>query len=404
MKFLNAISLNEAKEIVKVNLPSSVTTEVLSYLDTTQFKIASRDVAAPFCMPPFDRSTVDGYAVKASETFGASESIPALLKIVKAIKIGEEANFTLNFGEAAQIATGAAMPEGADSVVMIENTKKLGDTVAVFKPLKVRENVVKAGEDLRQGDIVLSRGEILNPLKLGALAGLGVSQISIFKTLNVAVISSGDELVQKCANLPKGKINDQNSTIIPSLCQQSGFNVNYTELIKDNLDDLKNAIKKASDCADIVIVTGGSSVGEHDFTAEAISQLGQLIFAGIKLKPGKPTMFGSVGKAAVFGLAGNPLAAALSFKLLIEDTIKELRCGKKTPLCYAVSAENFPSTAGRTTIALVKLNYNGNSVLAEFIPTKTAYFCNLLKADGYIVLEENCEGIYKGELLKVYPI
>ncbi|MDD4839306.1 MAG: molybdopterin molybdotransferase MoeA [Clostridia bacterium] len=404
MNFFKVKTLEEATKVVKDNLPQKVLSGDFVSLEKALNQIAYEDVFSLEELPPFNRSTVDGYAVCAQEVYCASESVPSILKVVGSVRMGEMPTQKLMRGEAIEIATGAVVPEGANAVVMIEHTERMNESIAIYQSAKVRENMLLRGEDIQEGEKVLSKGEKITALKLGVLAGVGVSKIKVYSHPKVAVISTGDELVGIDEIAQNGKIRDINSTIIPLLCQNSELEVVSISRVKDDKVQLFSAVKNAVELADMVLISGGSSVGARDFTEAVLSELGEILVHGIALKPGKPTMIAKIKNSLVIGLAGHPLAAALTYKVLIENSIfSVLGCDRKS-ICFATTSSNFPSTPGRTVIQPVSLLENENEILAEPVFLKSAHLAQLSKADGYIVLPDNCEGINKGEKVKVFAL
>lgn len=404
MNFFKVKTLDEAIETVIANLPQNLARGDFVRIENSLNKVAASDIFSADELPPYNRSTVDGYAVSAHDVYGASESVPSILKVTGAVKIGEMPSCELGKNEAIAIATGAVVPNGANAVVMIEHTEKFNNGIAIYKPLSVRENVVLRGEDIKKGDKIVSRGDKLTALTLGILAGVGVQKIEVFSAPKISIISTGDELVGIDEFAHNGKIRDINSTIISSLCQRSGFEVVNMARVLDDKKAIFEAVEYAAKISDIVLISGGSSVGARDFTEAVLRELGEVLIHGLALKPGKPTMVAKVKDTLVFGLAGHPLAAALTFKVLIEKAIMKARGQVQKLLCNAKTTTNFASTAGRTTIQPVALKDDGNEIWAEPIFLKSAHIAQLAKADGYIILPYNCEGLKQGERVKVFAL
>lgn len=404
MKFFEVMAYKEAKELIKNNIPLRLfQTEILP-LDMCINKVTSKDIFATDSLPNYNRSTVDGYAVRAEDVSAASESIPSIFSVVGQIKIGQMPTISLHASEAIEISTGAVLPNNCNAVAMVEHTERLGDKVAIYTPLKVRENTVIVGEDIAKNDIIVGKGQVLTPMLIGALAGIGITEVPVYVVPKVAIISTGDELVAIDKEAKYGKIRDINTTLLNALASQANWQVISKDTIKDNLEDLIDTISNATKKADIVLVSGGSSVGMADYTRRALESLGTVLLHGIALKPGKPTIVAKVNDSLVFGLAGHPLASALCFKVLVEESLKISRGEQVLPDYFVAMEESFHSTPGRTNIQPVTLVNSSGGVLARPLYVKSAYVARASKADGYIILPEHCEGISKGQKVEIYKL
>lgn len=397
MNFFEVVTLVSAIEKIA---PFVATSNI--EIDTTKSLggFLAEDILAKENLPNFDRSTVDGYAVKASDTVGSSEGIPSIFEIVSTINIGEENHYLLNKNTACYVPTGGMLPKNADSVVMIEVTEKLGSTLLIKRPVAAYENVNIIGSDAKENTLLLAKGSRLNSQKISLLIANGIVTISIVKPLTVSIISSGDELVDPKKYLPIGKIRDTNTTILESLSLENHIVVNNKCRVNDSFVEIKEHILRESLVSDIVLISGGSSVGECDFTFSAIQELGKILFKGIAVKPGKPTIGGVINGKLVLGLPGHPYACYMLYRLLVLDGLKKQN-GEKTLSILAQAGENFPSTAGKTTIVLVKLIREKDITIALPIYTKSAYLSSLALADGYCIIAEKTEGIYKNQTVEV---
>ena len=296
-------------------------------------RILAEDISAPEALPPFSRSTMDGYAVRARDTFGCSESEPALLKIAGEILMGQPGqDISLKAGQAATIWTGGELPGKGDGVVMVEYTHLLdSDTVEIFRPVAPGENIIQAGEDFDQNSLVLKKGQRLRPQDLGVLAGLGITTVSVIKQPVVAIISTGDELVEPDQPLPPGKIRDINSTTLAALVKECGCVPVTMGIIKDNLETMLSACQKALEIpADMILLSGGSSVGQRDFTLKVLEGIEgtELLAHGVSIKPGKPTILARKENTAFFGLPGHVGSAIVVFYLFVRPLLRKLS-GKK---------------------------------------------------------------------------
>lgn len=404
MEFFKVKSFAEAENIIRTELNSiKQEVETVSVRDACGRR-AARDVFSKVNLPEYNRSTVDGYAVKAVNTYGASESVPSMLKVLGKVTMGKVGEYKLTAGETVFVPTGGAIPDGADAMVMLEYTGTFGDEVAIYKPAAVRDNIMCIGEDVAVGAQILRRGQTIQPLKIGVFAALGEAEIEVFKPLKIAVISTGDELVDVDAKTQIGQIIDVNTLINIELCKNNGFQVVLADRVKDGFELLNDAVERALSVADIVLVSGGSSIGARDFTEQVFSTCGDILAHGIALKPGKPTLIAkSCDGKLMFGLPGHPMACLLVLKLLVINSINTaLGEGAEAPFVYAATTTNFPSSPGRLTVQPVSIEYGVNGIAASPLFYKSGFVGVLDKADGYILIPENAEGVTKGESVKVF--
>lgn len=397
---LNVVSLKDAEKIISEGQLSFVAEPENVELSECLGRILYEDVYSAENIPAFNRSTVDGFAVKAADTYGASESIPSQLTVKGEILMGEEAKLSLCDGECIRISTGGMLPKGADAVVMVENTDcTFDDFCLCFKAVSPFENVTRKGDDLKEGQLILKKGTILSVKHIGVLAALGIGTVKVVKKIRVAIISTGDELVPIEEKLTVGKIRDINTHMLMSLITEMGCVARSYGIIGDSFREIYSAVKKAADENDIVLISGGSSAGVKDMTVKVISELGRVDFHGIALKPGKPTIFGTVNGKAVFGLPGNP-AAAFYVTLLTVKPLTEKLYGaekKQRTVCAKIS-RNIPSNHGREEVLCVKL-FDGT---AQPVYAKSAFVGSLSESDGYIIIDRDREGLKENEEVTVY--
>ncbi|MEG1528934.1 MAG: molybdopterin molybdotransferase MoeA [Clostridia bacterium] len=361
------------------------------------------DVIAKENVPSFDKSTVDGYAVLAVDTYGASESGSSLLKLVGSVTMGVAPTHNLRSGEAMYVPTGGMLPNGANAVVMIEHTDIFGESVAVLKSVHMHENTLNVGEDTVKGAVICKQGKKITPMTVGALASQGIAMVEVFKQISAYIISTGNELVDIADDIKLGQIRDINSFLLSSLCEVSSIKVVGCKRVKDDFDLLRFEIEKATKVADIILISGGSSVGEKDFTYRAICSFGEDAFVkGVAIKPGKPTIVGSCCGKLVFGLPGHPMAAAVVYKMLVEQAINLSRGISDKPKYLAETSCNFPSTAGRLTCQPVKCSYADGKMTATALFGKSGQINLLDEADGFVVIQENIEGINRGQTVEVF--
>ncbi|MZQ99570.1 MAG: molybdopterin molybdenumtransferase MoeA [Acidaminobacter sp.] len=387
-------------------------------------RILAEDQTAAEDVPHFTRSVVDGYAVRAKDTFGASESIPGFLNLVGAVEMGKPALQSVKSGEAIYVPTGGALPDGADAVVMIEYTELFGaGQIAIHRPSAPLENVMSKGDDLASGEIVLRRGSRLRPQDLGVLSALGIDRVQVFAPFQVSVLSTGDEIVPVREKPTPGQIRDINSYTISGLIEGAGGCVKRAVLVKDDFNALKLAVAEALADSDLVLLSGGSSVGEKDYTQKVIQSFedSEILAHGLAIKPGKPTVVARVGGVPVFGLPGQPASAMMIFKAVVEPLLQKLTGEAlfiladgsenlhndklasllRTRTVTAVASSNIHAAPGRTTFQMVSLERRSGSLAAIPVHGKSGMISLMSRADGYIQIEPEQEGILQGEVVQV---
>ncbi len=397
---LNVVTKDEAVEIVKNKVSHIVTETEKVNIDSALFRVLGEDIISAEDIPAFDRTTVDGYAVYAADTFGAGNAIPAQLDIVGEIKMGEAADFTLKRGQCAKISTGGMLPKGADAAVMVEHTDNADGLCLVYKSVSPSENVTKKGDDISMGDTALKKGTLINSATIGVLAALGIYEVPVYKKPVIAVISTGDEIVSGAPAL--GQIRDINTYLLTAAAKEYGCEVVNFGAVKDDKIEIENAVKACLKDADCVLISGGSSAGTRDMTVDIIASLGEVFFHGIAMKPGKPSIFGTVDGKPVFGLPGHPLAAYFVFRLIVTEYIKTvLNMPADKPKRNGVLAVNIPSNHGREEYLCVKRNANN-----EIVPlhTKSGIISVLSEAEGFIIIPRNAEGLAKETNVKIYEL
>ncbi|MBR2315121.1 MAG: molybdopterin molybdotransferase MoeA [Clostridia bacterium] len=396
---LKVVSTEKALEIIR---------EIFSHLKTQTETVAlgeslgrtlSEDILSEENIPAFNRSTVDGFAVRAKDTYGSSESVSAQLDIIGEILMGEKADTDIGEGECIRISTGGMLPENADSVVMVEHTDCTFPPVClILKAVSPFENVTKKGDDTKEGDIVFRKGEVISSREVGVLASLGKSSVPVSSKPRVGIISTGDEIVSIEGDVPFGKIRDINTHILSALISELGCISTEYGIIRDSYDHIYNAVKKAVSENDIVLISGGSSAGARDMTAEIISTLGELYIHGIAMKPGKPTILGNIDGKAVFGLPGHPAAAYFVTLRLVKPLIDSmLNRENESNTVSGKLTQNISSNHGREELLCVKITPNG--VLPVF--GKSGIISLLSGSDGYIIIDRNCEGLKQGDEVQV---
>lgn len=367
-------------------------------------RILAEDVTARYDVPHFDRSAVDGYAVFAEDTFGASQNNPAILKLVGEVEMGEKP-VEMGKGEAVKVSTGSALPKGANAVVMLEYAKELDSFVEIYRPVAPFENVSKRGEDVKAGDIVLKRGEILQPQDIGILASLGYERIKVLRKPKVVIISTGNELLKLGEELEVGKVVDSNSYMLFCAVRFYGCEPMLYGIVKDRFEDLRNAIEEAIEIGDIVITIGGTSVGKRDLVPEVVKSVGRIMFHGISIKPGMPTAFGVIDGKPILMLSGFPVACLVGFELLFPHILSKLTgvriVKRRGEVVKAKLKRRIPSKAGVRTF--VRVTYKDG--FAEPLMTSgSGILTSTIKANGIVVIPECKEGFEEGEVVDVVLI
>ena len=378
-------------------------------LDDALGRICGGDIASPEDLPPLPRSTMDGFAVRAADTFGASDSIPAFLDVAGAVAMGRIPDVTIDRNRAAAIPTGGFLPKGADAVVMVEYTSPAGEgAIEVTRPVTAGENVLGTAEDVALGEVVIPAGKRLLPQDIGLLAGLGIAQVAVYRRPRAVVISTGDEIVPMTAAPPPGRIRDINAHSIAALVRGAGGEAEIFEIVPDDPALLRAALEKALASADIVALSGGSSVGERDHMVRVVSTLpGAVVHAhGIAISPGKPTLVASVNGKPVFGLPGHPVSALVVAQVFLAPFIRylegeELKRGPAGARVSAVLATSVHSAQGREEYVRVKIEDIEGQISARPIFGKSGMLSTLAKADGFFVVPIHAEGIPAGETVDV---
>ena len=361
-------------------------------------RVLAEELVCGEYIPGFDRSTVDGYAIRAVDSFGCSEAIPAILPLGAAVEMGKSAPEPLEKGRCVPIPTGGALPKGADAVVMIEYTEDYGDgSVGIFKPAAPGENVIYKGDDARPGKRILSAGRRLTAPDIGALAAMGMPSVSVVRKPLVGILSTGDELVPPEEAPAAGQVRDVNSATLAALCQSAGAECETYGIVPDDESALGQALDEALSRCDTVIISGGSSVGQKDAVSRVIASRGELLFHGIAMKPGKPTMLGKVGGKGVWGLPGHPVAAFFTAQLFVCPLIARLGGrSMETKTVRARLTEPLSANHGRAQYTGVFLREEGGQLFALPIRSKSGLIVTLADSDGFLCVPRDCEGYPAG--------
>jgi molybdopterin molybdotransferase len=378
-------------------------------LEESLSRILAEDVVSPIHLPPFNRSTMDGYALRARDTFGASESNPALISVIGEVLMGAPTDLLVSPGEAAQVSTGGMIPQGADAVLMLEFSEPAGDrTIQVKKPVSPLENVIERGEDIRKGERILSKGHKARPQDIGAMAALGKSKARVYEKPRVAIVSSGDEIIDITQEPKVGEIRDVNHYSLSAQVEMTGGIPHFTGIARDSFETLKSLCEKGLQQSDLLIISGGSSVGTLDYTTDVIRSFSdsEIMVHGVSLRPGKPTIIGRSGAKPVVGLPGHPVSAMVVFDLFMRPLIWRL-AGYSGPLwppekrVSAILMRNVSSPPGREDYIRVRTEEKDGQVLAHPILGKSGSISTMVKANGLIRIDIDSEGLEEGTSVDV---
>ena len=401
------ISVDEARDLLLSHLAPDSANKEETAIENGLGRTLAEPVTAAENLPPHPRSVMDGFAVRSADTFGASESMPCYLQITGNVEMGTMPEGRVETGACFRIATGGFLPEGADSVVMLEHTVPVDDTmVEVVKGVGSGTNLIGTGEDIRAGDTPLAPGRVLRPQDLGLLAGLGKSTVQVYRKVRVGILSTGDEIIPHTAPLCPGKIRDINYVALAGLVQQCGGVATRYGIVSDRKELFFPAMEKAVAENDIVLFSGGSSVGIRDLGEQAVEAMGPpgILVHGVALKPGKPVLVGLSGKKPVFGLPGHPVSAMVCFELFVKPAIERLSGQSTGAVCAVVRARlsrNMNSAAGRKDIVRVRLTEEGGSYTADPVMGRSGAISTLSRADGYFIIDEESQGVTRDTIVEV---
>ena len=413
-EFLKLIPPAEALSLLLRSLPDHEPAGEL--VDTLRAlnRVTAEVVRAPHSLPSFPRSTMDGYAVRAADTFGVSESIPGYLILAGEVPMGSRPTFAIHPGQAALIHTGGMLPQNADAVVMLEQTElaRAGE-IEIRRPVAEGENVILVGEDVQEGQVVIPRGILIRPAEVGGCMALGITQLLVVKKPKIGIISSGDEVISPEQEPRPGQVRDVNSYSLAALVTEAGGEPVLYGVVQDKLELIKDIAAKALSECQVVVITAGSSASARDMTAEAIAALGSpgVLVHGVNVRPGKPTILAVCGGRAVIGLPGNPVSAMVIAGLFVVPVIKNLlgvKVERPAKSCLAQLTVNIPSQAGREDWIAVRLSVSTNQSneivdwLADPIFAKSNLIFSLSAADGLIRIPADVTGLQAGEAVQVF--
>ena len=409
------------KEFFKVQTPDELYKKMdhfkpLSFekvvIEDSLHRVLYEDIISPINLPEFQRSTVDGFALKAKDTYGASEKNPAFLRVSAEILMGQVSDIEVNEGEAVKVATGGMVPKGADAVQMVEYTECVDSyTLHVFKTISPLENVIQVGEDVKAGEKVLHKGHLIRPQDLGLMAGIGKTDVFVFLRPRVGIISSGDEIVPIEIAPAPGEVRDINRYTIVSMVKEAGGIPLFLGIVKDRFNDLKEKIELGLRESDIVVITGGSSVGTLDLTREVLQVFPgtEILAHGVSIRPGKPTLLADINGKPFLGLPGDPVSAIVIFHFFGKPILKILSGLSREVIWHQIkvkarASRNIPSVPGREDYVRVKLEEKDGTLWAHPIFGKSGAISNLVHANGLIRIGINEEGLEQGEEAEVFLI
>lgn len=403
-ELFTVVTPQEALEKLKDNLTHRVASETVK-TNLAIGRVTAGPIYSSDNLPTFPRSTMDGYAVIASDTYGSTESIPTYINLIGEIPMGQPSDLILTRGNIAKVHTGSMLPEGSDAVVMVENTQIVdAQTIEIVRPVAPGENILQVGDDIAKGQIILPEGHLMRAQDIGGLMGLGITELNVYGRPKVVIISTGDELIPPNKDLTPGKIRDINTYSLAALTLQSGAIPLTTPIIGDSFEELLDAARKSILEADMLVISAGSSVSTRDLTSAVISNLGDpgILVHGISIKPGKPTILASIEGKPVVGLPGNPVSALVIFDIFCIPSIYMLSGCSTPPDKPNVDARithNLASIPGREDYIPVKLRTEGEILLADPIFGESNLITTVMKADGLIKIPLDKSGIYQGEIV-----
>lgn len=402
--FFKVKSLDEVLALTREFEPAETETVDVS---NAFFRILAGDVTAPRDMPGFRRATMDGFAVNASSTFGASESAPAWLEIQGTVRMGQVPEFDLAPGKAARISTGGMLPKGADAVVMVEHAQTIDNTsVEIYRSVAPLQHVIDACEDFSSGEVVLGAGTFVRPQEAGLAAGLGITTLPVHRVPVVGIISTGDEIIPIDQEPAPGRIRDINSYTLSGFVRETHARVIRYGIVKDDPDRLRRACEKALNETDMVLISGGSSVGTRDYTVEVLSSLPdtRIRVHGMSVSPGKPTILAKSGTKPVWGLPGQVVSAMVVMKMVVIpflNRIQGFRYPRPVRRVPAKLTRNVASAQGRRDFIRVMLENGPDGLKAKPVLGKSGLIRTMIHADGLLDIGENLEGLEKDTIAQV---
>ncbi len=406
MKLLKVDTITEVAEKFKNHFGDTEKKIEIVGIRSALGRYMAEELVSKTAMPEYRRSVVDGYALRAKDTFGVSDSVPALLTVIGSVEMGAPCSYKISPGESVYVPTGGLLPEEADAVVMIEFVDHLDEwTIAVNKPAAPNSGFMNVGDDFRAGTLFFEKGHRLSIRDIGILAVSGLKQVPVYKKPVITIISTGSELIDIDLIPEPGQIRDINSYTISAFAEAAGAEVSDIIIVQDDFEKFRAVTAEALAKSDLVVISGGSSAGNKDFTADIINSFGGpgVFTHGIALKPGKPTILGSALGKPVIGLPGHPMSAIIVFKIVVETFIKQTYFGNEEEPLKLIGeiTENIHAGEGRTTFQLVSLRKTDRGYLAEPVHAKSGSISQLMKADGHVKIDSLKEGLYAGDMVEI---
>ncbi len=380
-------------------------------LENSLGRVCGEDIKSPVDVPDFDRSAVDGYAVKAEDTFGASPTNPIQLKLVGTVYAGDDMKNlpTLREGEAIAVLTGAPIPKGANAVVMAEYSRRENNSIEITRQVHPLQNISRKGEDFRKGEVVLKRGTVIKPWHIAALASLNITEIPVFEKLNIAILSTGSEVVELGEKPEPGKVINSSKPMLKALIRETGCNPVDLGTVPDEFEVIVDKIKEGVKKADMLLITGGTSVGERDLVPEAVNKAGKpgVVFHGVKIRPAKPTGAGVVDGKPVFMLSGYPVSALIGFQLFVKPLITRFYQMPPEEPCRisAILSRRVANPVDSRSFVRVRVEKQGDKYIAEpLMHTGSGLVSTLTRANALLVIPEGVEGYEEGEEVEVIQL
>ncbi|WP_050739164.1 gephyrin-like molybdotransferase Glp [Acetobacterium bakii] len=404
MELLQVKTIDEMKKIIRDTFGNlKLATEKIS-INNGLGRVLGTDIVSAMNVPHFNRSVVDGYAVKLTDIQGASSAIPGFLRITGEVDMGKETHLLLNQGETIYVPTGGMVPVGTEAMVMIEYTEKLGDhDLAIYRNAGANENMMLVGDDIKIGEVAFEKNHLLRPQDIGVLSALGYLEVDVLKLPRVTIISTGDEIIRP-GEVPKpGEVIDINTPALGAVTQRLGALMISMSYARDDAGVIQKAVEAALINSDMVVLSGGSSMGEKDYTVKVIDVLGKVLFHGLSIKPGKPTILGVVDGKPVVGLPGQPASAIIVYMIMLREfmTVFYGQDHFKYQTVQGTLMENVHAAPGRRTFQTVAIKDSDGSIEVRPTHGKSGMITLLSYSDGYIEITENEEGKNAGNFVKV---
>ncbi len=396
------IKVEEAQKVILGNIRSSGSEEI------TILESMGRTISKDYCskddIPPFDNSAMDGYAVSSSEVAGANRQKPVILDVIEDLPAGRVAKREIKKGQGIRIMTGAPIPCGADAVIMVEKTQADGGKVKIFESAKAGENIRCAGEDIKRGELVLRKGKIIGPAEIGILASLGVKSVEVAKSPGVGILATGDELVEIEEDLTAGKIRNSNSYSLSGQVKKAGGIPHHLGIVSDDKSEIRRKIEEGLE-NDILLISGGVSVGEYDYVKEVMADLnGRIEFWKVAIRPGKPLVFGVINGKPVFGLPGNPVSSMVSFEVFVRPAILKMlgQKGDNRREVDAILEESIKKKKDFKYFLRAKTEWKGGEYRTKTTgPQGSGILKSMALANSLIILSEGEEFVEKGRQVTV---